>query len=424
MLATRIKNQRTLINTTAIWWVLALFIVPPLFGLATLWLGDIPGAYTVSSGGVLLAYSVHVILVFFFAAVTTTSLSRKFAKFKQLIIILPHTWRANYYVSVWVILFSFLMVLFVFGGINVVLNAVDRGEFRVSMGWMGFAFTWFAQYLLPALSALMSYQYCKLENPGRWDALRLASIYFSIILIIMLLGAKGAAIRTVLPGFLVLAIVKGKTFSLILVIVVLGFVFGVGAAMYFEHRPFDEAVVYLLYRATAVSAYGVVAAWQTFPDGVGIIEYSKSLILIFGASIVSELTGVSKASEAFLSYDIPRLLTYLTYPDTDAAIAGTVNLTITAFGEGIYAFGYKGFWIFSAFGGLLTGFVAFLLRKALLKGDGVWVALYSVYFIFPICAWQNSGGISSIVGLPVLVGFVALWLFLSVMFSNRRQRLA
>ena len=90
-----------------------------------------------------------------------------------------------------------------------------------------------------------------------------------------------------------------------------------------------------------------------------------SLLIGLGERIISFLFDVDRHSVEFLKFSLPRYITYLYYGNAQGAIDGVVNLTITSFGEAVYWFGRKFYFIAS----LIFAFVYTKYRFGFLKQE-------------------------------------------------------
>lgn len=115
--------------------------------------------------------------------------------------------------------------------------------------------------------------------------------------------------------------------------------------MFQMNMSFAQSVSYNIYRATSLSNMGTLCVWDKFPTGDP--QAYMSLLIGLGERIISFLFDVDRHSVEFLKFSLPRYITYLYYGNAQGAIDGVVNLTITSFGEAVYWFGRKFYFIAS-----------------------------------------------------------------------------
>lgn len=294
--------------------------------------------------------------------------------------------------------------LFAMGGAKILFLGEDRGVVRSTLGVAGFFYTWLQIYLVPFVVAVMAGFHIRHGRDVRVAAL---TTYALGLVIGIMSGYKFTTILIFLPA-LTLAIREARWMSLMLVSI------GVMAVLMLTEtmqsgRPPDEALTYLLARATSVAAYGVMGAWSEFSQsGPSLTRIVDSFLLLFGSKVASWLSGIPEYSVDFLRFNLSRYITYLYYPDTDGAINGTVNLTLTVFGEGVVMLGGSLYWIWSLLAGAVVGFVLRGYARAQSRGDVLLASWWLVYYFSVILSWINSSGWIIILSLPVIVGMTAL----------------
>lgn len=295
-------------------------------------------------------------------------------------------------------------ILFALGGVNILIFGEDRGELRTSLGMAGFFYTWLQIYLVPFAVAVMAGFHMRLGRNVRGTALM---TYALGLVIGVMSGYKFTTILIFLPA-LTLTIRDVRWKSLMFVSI------GVMAVLMLTEtmqsgRPPVEALAYLFARATSVAAYGVMGAWSEFSEsGPSLMRIMDSGFLLFGSKFTSWLSGIPEDSVDFLRFNLSRYITYLYYPNADGAINGTVNLTLTVFGEGVAMLGGTMYWLWSLFAGALVGFVLRKYSRAHARGDVLVASWWLVYYFSVVLSWINSSGWIVIISLPVVVGMTAL----------------
>jgi hypothetical protein len=386
------------------------FLLAPVAGLWVLASGEF--AYSNADPGILTAYLIHV------ACVIVGLMLVGHRKRVSLPIDSPVSLALVKYRVIFVLLVADALI-FAVGGARILSGDADRGDVRISLGYFGFAYTWVLVYLLPATFAFASYAYTR----GR-DRARSHMAYLLVVALTalggFLSGYKFTAVSVLLPGAAI-ALRRASLLKL-LVAATVGVGLVMAGAILLDGRSPDEALAYTVFRASAGAAFGPVAAWNEFPDGGAPGDIFAGLLLGLGSKAMSFITGYPEDSIEFLKYNLARWLTYQTYPDADRAVSGAVNITVTAFGEAVFFFGRKWFFIYSLMCGAICGFALRWVRTALESGGCMQAVLSTVYFTFVILPWMNSGGIVQLVSLPVIVGYGMLFLLLQVLMDVRGRK--
>lgn len=383
------------------------FLLAPLGGLWVLAGGE--SAYSNADPGVLTAYLIHVGCVI--AGILLVRQRKRVS--------LPIAWPVGFASVKYRVIFVLLgadALVFALSGARILFGDADRGDVRISLGYLGFAFTWVLVYLIPATFAYASYTYA--EGPARGRA-RAAYLLTAVLTGLggFLSGYKFTGVAVLLPGAMIA--LRRASLPKLLVAAVVAVAMVVVSGIVLDDRTPNEAVAYTLFRATGGAAFGPVAAWNEFPEGGAPGDVLASFLLGLGSKATSILTGYPEGSIEFLKYNLARWLTYQTYPDADRAVSGAVNLTVTAFGEAVFFFGRTWFFLYSLVCGVICGFAIRWVRTALQSGGCMQSVLSTVYFAFVILPWMNSGGIVQLVSLPVLVGYSMLFVFLQMLMGVR-----
>ena len=302
------------------------------------------------------------------------------------------------------LLLAALIILFAMGGARILFFGEDRGDLRISFGAAGFIYTWLQLYLTPFLIAVVAYLH---SLRGRTVGRRALVVYAMGLFIGIMSGYKFTTVIIFMPA-LTIALPKLRVAHMAGL-----FAISICILLVTEHmqsdRQFDEAIAYLIARATEVSAYGPITTWSEFAnDGVSIQRFLESSVLILGSKIGSLFLNFQENSVEYLRFNLGRYLTYLYYPNADAALSGAVNITLTVFGEAVAFFGGGLFWIWSILTGIFSGSVLRRYSRALQKGDIATAALWLVYFFSVLLSWINSSGWINLIALPIVVGMLAL----------------
>ena len=306
----------------------------------------------------------------------------------------------------YMLIFS-LFIILVFGGYKILLG-VDRGEFRVSIGGgFGPIYTLLTVFSTPAIMTYSTIYYLLSSR----NSIHRKKLFYCVLISLIIglsTGYKFTALLILLPTLIhYFQVLKAKHF------IIIGSVFFLlmtSSAMLVMKSGAENAALYVLARATSVASYGTVAVWDNFPEGAKDSYYS--FLSIFGNGTTSFLTGVKSGTFEFVKYNLSRHITYVSYPDTYGAVQGSVNLTVTNFGEGVYYFGRNYFYIFSILSSFIIGLIIKVLFWKREKSFLIFNSLISVYFTTVLLQWISGGGITSLFQIPVLIYFILTYFIL------------
>lgn len=308
-------------------------------------------------------------------------------------------------------------ILFSLGGVRILFLDQDRGEVRSTLGLWGFFYTWLQIYLTPFVVAVAANFHVRSCKNQHWYYY---ATYSLGLIIGIMSGYKFTTILIFLPA-LTLALSEDRW--QILIFASLGAIAVLILTETMQSgRPLDEALTYLIARSTSVAAYGIMGSWNEFSQsGPSLMRILESSLLLFGSKAAVLLSGVPENSVEFLKYNLSRHITYLYYPNPDGAVDGTVNLTLTVFGEAVAFLGGTFFWLWSTITGVFIGFVLRAYSRAQMRGNVLVATLWLVYFFSVILAWINSSGWINLVSLPVFVGMILLRSGVGRIILNRRS---
>lgn len=305
------------------------------------------------------------------------------------------------------ILLLILSAIIVFTlGWEILFGLSNSGEIRLSLGYFGILYTWILLYLTPAIIILNSIIYIHgAEDVKKKLKGKLFLLFFLGVLIGAFTGSKATFALLIIGGIVVLTYGRLSLKKLLLLsfAIVVGMVFMTGFT-----RKSNVLVSsnFLINRATVMSAYGTIAAWNLYPDGISLDDRFYNSLGIFGNNIASLVSGYPTNSVDFLRINLARLITYLVYPDTGKALSGAVNVTVTNFGEAILFFGRQLYFIYALISGLIVGITIRNFKKSVMFGLIFSGTLSGVYLFSVVIPWLNSASIWNLIGLPT-----AIWLF-------------
>ena len=105
------------------------------------------------------------------------------------------------------------------------------------------------------------------------------------------------------------------------------------------------------------------------------------------------------------------------YPDISGAIRGTVNVTVTNFGEAVYFFGRQLYFIYAVMAGLIIGIVIRKFEKCVIYGLPLKGTLFGVYLFSVVIPWINSASIWNLIGLPTIIWLLGTYIILHLIIK-------
>lgn len=309
-----------------------------------------------------------------------------------------------------------LLMLFGFGGYDVLLGDVGKGEFRSSgLGAFGaFAYT-ISKFITPAICVYLSFIYIKWSRKSYLDKFYL----FSNLLIVFIIGAswggKSFAIFLLAPAFTVffwrISVVRFALFFVVALVVMAGF------SLLFDtmySADFASAAEFVLNRLTIIQAEVPWEIWNLHKDGQINIDYVKTLIPVLGDTVSKVVTGLDPNDMyEYISYHYGQILTLTVYPYPDIIMDGH-NVTGTFFSEALIALGDFGLVLFPALGALLVGIAYNTAKISFIKNNPVALSIVLVIFYFIIFPWISSGGVITLIHISNIVNLLLTFIFLRV----------
>lgn len=292
------------------------------------------------------------------------------------------------------IILILLFLMFSIGGYKILLG-VNRGELRVSLGFLGPVYELIIAYLAPSVIAYSTILYC--QKVTKYNKKILFHIYLIGALIGFFTGYKSAMIMILLPGFIFLS--QRLNLLNLLFLGLLGVITIVGSAIFTMGLDFKTALSFGAYRATTVASQGTVVVWNYMSNGAE--NPLWSLMYFFGNKITSFITGDAVNSHEFLKYSMVRDVTYQVNLYKEAALSGSMNLTVTSFGQAVYYFGVNGYWLY----GLFTGVVLSKVMNKMFSKESTLISkvMSAIYFTAGFIPFISGGGVVSLFSIPLLV---------------------
>jgi hypothetical protein len=318
------------------------------------------------------------------------------------------------------VMFAVLAVLmvFVYGGINVLLLSVDKAEFRVSLGPFGAIMAIATKWVMPTMFAALLYA---LSSAG-WNFIR--RLMFGVAAICLVVvgaswGFKTTIFFMLLPSIIVTAWVARIRTLLLLGVVMLGMT--IGFAIYFDQRPDAAAAIEALtLRLTALQGDLAWYTWGKISQGHSGPGYLKTFLPIFGDKVLELLTGAT-ASQNYADwasyYFGPSMTIWGGFPPE--RVAGGVTNQPTLFAECVIIGGKYFFVLASAIFGAIFGVFVRWIRAAIRSGNPQLSATLATFFSFTVLPWALGNGLASLAYLINVVGGLVSYTLVAVFFARR-----
>ena len=279
----------------------------------------------------------------------------------------------------------FVLFQFSFQG-HMILSGVDRGIVRSSIGVWGPLTTYVGRFGMPALLSLSTVLYFYIYDHSKKINRQYVIVVICGILVAIMAGGKANIVMMFLPVILQCGGFLKKRY--LVTFVLFGALSIVIVGMFQMNMSFAQSVSYNIYRATSLSNMGTLCVWDKFPTGDP--QAYMSLLIGLGERIISFLFDVDRHSVEFLKFSLPRYITYLYYGNAQGAIDGVVNLTITSFGEAVYWFGRKFYFIASLIFAFVLYKISIWVFKTRKKDYLLKNVIVSVFFTSLCLGWLNS----------------------------------
>ncbi len=307
--------------------------------------------------------------------------------------------------------------VFLISGYKFLFMSAYRGDLRVSMGWYGPFYAWMIRFLAPVSLLLATLVYLLSARKTKLKFYYITT-WLLVIFTAIFTGYKSVIVMSLLPALSLIFYHRSliRIGLTLLPIIILMLIFSTSMV---RGISFFDAYQFLIYRLTSMTAYGAIGVWEHFKDGEEFKEVIKLSYGVFGNNIAESLLGHSRNTVEFLSTNLSRLMTYLVYPDKEGALTGTVNVTVTNFGEAVYMFG-RFFWLHAIFAGVVAGLVIKRFKVNLNQGKLINGCMWLLYFFTILLPWFNSGNVFILVSLPTIVWLLMTWVTLIVVVRGVR----
>jgi len=299
-----------------------------------------------------------------------------------------------------------LFVLFVVGAIHVLMGGIGKGEFRAQLGPWGSIAYLCRDFIVPMSAALVAFVYTRCQ-PRLVDTLLLVMNFLFVAVNGGIWGFRAAAVIMMIPA---LVILYPRIKLLPLIVMGVGvFALMVFFSVLYMQLSVSESILMVAIRAslgtgnTAWKLWDLRAAGNWFPD------YWPTLTEAFGGKL-STLIGFHPGDvvDASGRSDYASLMTLTVKGFRDNIDTAMSNVTGTVFGEGVFAFGTRGYLIMSVLAGVVVAINQLAIRAARLLSAPLFGALAATMCIGTTFRWLNTGGIAVLFYLPFFVNYTLI----------------
>jgi hypothetical protein len=388
-------------------YVLLAYMALPLIGLFLMERGAYSLALQVngSPNGAFVAYLMHFLA--FFVSYFLMVLSLK--KFRYDYSYLNLSKYASHFDRnfIWFCLFSFVLVIFVFGGYKVILGVVDKSTFRVELQFGAILYL-IVKSLLPA--GLCYYALISSEN-NKFSKKFYVCCFLAAVTVLGL-GFKLFVVTLFLPTMLVL-LMRASFISISKLGVVVLCVLVFTTYIFDADNQYGMTIFeYLITRATVLTADIPWYIWGMSPSELETFPIKNTYISALGRTPLS-FFGISNL-EYYLDYSFGPLITTFVGRSQESVINGS-TVTGTIFSTSLFVFGHKLFFLLSIFMGMLCGYFSMLLSKLKQHKKYKYCAILSTYMSFFVVGSINSGDMSKLFAYSSLMYIVICYLFLRLL---------
>lgn len=371
-----------------------------------------------------LAYLI-IILLSFYLIVTKRGLRISFKRYTK-----DYDFNSTGFFIMLINIVLLLFMLFVVGGIDVLLHKVEKGEFRSNLGIFGLPAYLIRDNITPTLIAYLSFVYVKSEAKSKRISFLIIN-YLLAAFISSSFGFKSGAVFAVLPGFILLfwqislkLIIKLSFFFLFVFVLTAVFIdkreFKLNDLKHisFSSPDYNNALNSVLYRATVVQGNTSWHIWEAYINGKKFFDYPPTLVAVFGDRFLNKVLNINREDfPKYVKFHYTESLTLETGIRTIDHIKAGHTTIGQVFSEGIIAGGLIGLIIFALFAGFFTGLNFKIIEGALLNGNAIAASLMINYFVTFIIGWLNGGGIVALFHISAILGLVINYTFLFCIIS-------
>lgn len=323
--------------------------------------------------------------------------------------------------DIFLINFVFLIIFwFGFGAFSTLLGLTPKGEFRSSLGGLGFFPNFMTKTFIPASFSYLTFLYVAVFKTRRVNVLYFANLLV-LVVVGMSWGFKTTPISMLLPT-LIFILWRLSFFRLLYVssltlafIVLMFFLFDRNQLYYGDVGVLEFIFTRIFVLQGDVSWH----VWELLQSNYLFPPYLPTLWAALGDKFLSVFFVDKDNLSGWASYHFDWLLTNLTGAPFEQ-IADGHSIVGTPFSEGIVAFGTSGVLIFGVLAGLLISLVSKRIISSVRSRAFVTSALILTYFCFYIFPWLIGGAVVQLFHISLLPGFLITWMVLKQL--NKRLK--
>lgn len=305
------------------------------------------------------------------------------------------------------------------GGWRVIEGLIGRGEFRTELGVYGASayliIKWYAPVIL-AYACIVSFR----SGDAVLYLLTFVIFIFSALCSISF-GYKASIILLITPALTIL-FWKPRLLTLILfpsfglALIIGGYcLFGIdmvgsSAAPEFSKNVLIEQLTYRIFVLQGELPWKI---WSEYVQGNDMPSYFETVKSLLGGRLGRLLFGIApQTPEQIVASNFAMLTTHFAGYPIEGILAGH-NSTATAFSEGVIAGGIAGVVVSSVLAGAVIYIVYQSIDFSLRDKNYILASVLGVYSIFGVMSWLIGGGISTLLHISVVFGFLTSFGMLS-----------
>lgn len=325
-----------------------------------------------------------------------------------------------------------LVILFGFGSINVLMGNINKGDFRISLGSLGFVAMGISRWTAPALLTFGTFIFVKSKHVTPISVFIISSHFLICAFMGASWGFKSFAITILIPALIVL--LRNAKFHQMALAGALAFVGFLGFSMLFDDTSIqlsgafgdehlfdriesENALAFVVYRATVLQGDVSWIMWERYISGVEFPVYWWNLVGALGNNIL----GFFLTTEEIKFFSYTNQLTAMAANRSINSLDFSYNVTGTVFSEGLMAGGVKGVAVFSVLAGIITGFVYRMIHDAMNKHNLVVLSIGCVFF-FKVFNWLNGGNIVTLFHFSNIIFIVLTIILLTLILAITSKR--
>lgn len=326
-------------------------------------------------------------------------------------------------IGTWVLGIAALIMVFFFGGINVISGAMDRGLFRANLGMFGSLAYFIIKFLAPGIVAGILF-FGRGVHKRAIDRIGIALAVAFAMLIALSFGYKGGLVTLFLPTLIAMQ----PKLTLKRILIGISMFFGTVFAGYFVFETLEETDIsfvfsLLLTRVTVLTGDVSWRMWDLLMAGEPFPSYAATLPAILGDRVLSAISGIGpEQAYDWVMLHSSLVPTYLSGYSPEEIVEGGHNNTATSFSEGILFGGIPGIAVFAVLTGLILRMTISWLENAVAKRNYASACVAACFAMHCTWAWIISGGINMILHISVAFNLALLYVILSLIFNAHRQR--